>query len=209
MIHSDFWQNWLYGWIKSREITQVDVVPNGYLFDINDGKRNKELLLVSPDNLEQAVTWLSPKDYLCVSYFEDSLAPPKGWRFALEATMMIHLNLTPQGVNLPPNFVVAHETRPDVFMVKILSPQGELVCSGQIAYYGEYAIFDRIATAPAYQRQGFATQVMALLTLDATSRGIHQGLLCASEQGKGLYHSLGWRSIGRYARFLHQDYTRD
>lgn len=83
------------------------------------------------------------------------------------------------------------------------------MCRGQVGYYNGFAVFDRINTDLAYRRQGWGSMMMNLLSQEALLNGVKTGLLCASEQGKLLYLSLGWRSIGQYLRIVRNDYTRD
>ena len=86
-------------------------------------------------------------------------------------------------------------------MVKIYHQQ-TLASRGQIAYQNGYAVVDLIETNENYRRQGLATQVMKLLTNYVVENGVTVGLLCASDQGKPLYETLGWRTICQYSRMV-------
>ncbi|MGX2947747.1 GNAT family N-acetyltransferase [Frederiksenia canicola] len=205
-----FWDNWIPAWAISREIPPAKKIPNGYIFDeIKDGKREQELLLYSPEHLAEAASLLSNKDYLCVSGLSEGFNVPKGWVHHLFSYMMVNENLQQQAVKLDQNFTKEMQRGENRLAIVIRNLQGEMVCCGQVAYCGEFVVFDRIETAKSYRRQGFGTLIMNLLTEDALNRGINKGLLCASEMGKGLYTTLGWSVIGQYSRMVREDYTRE
>jgi GNAT superfamily N-acetyltransferase len=72
---------------------------------------------------------------------------------------------------------------------------GESAAGGQVAVSGDSAAFDRIATEPAFRRQGFAGRIMNGLEGWAVSQAATTGLLMASVDGRPLYVSLGWCEV--------------
>lgn len=58
---------------------------------------------------------------------------------------------------------------------------------------GRHAIFDQVVTSPAHRRLGLGRHAMAQLSQAAQARGAESGLLVATEDGRALYTSLGWR----------------
>lgn len=205
-----FWDAWIPAWAISRQIPPAEKLPFGYIFEeVNDGRREKELLLFSKDDLPKAEPLMSNKDYLCVSGIDETFIVPQGWKDAMLAAMMMQPELKTASVELPKGFSVASESSEQRFAVRLLNANNELVSQGQIGYYGDYAVFDYIATNENYRRQGLATIVMNLLTQDALNRNIQQGLLCASEQGQLLYQTLGWQTLGFYKRLTRENYTRE
>ncbi|MDO4697592.1 MAG: hypothetical protein Q4A60_02800 [Pasteurellaceae bacterium] len=206
MNSKTFWENWIGGWVISRQIPQPTAVENGYCFALNDGRRQFEWLMFSPENLGEILPRVSNKDYLCVSGLK---AVPQGWKQTMTADMMVCEQLSQQEVTLPEKFTLKWEESDNREVLSLFSPNDELVCEGQAGFYHGFIVPDRIGTEPNFRRQGFGTLVMALLNKKAAERGIHQGLLCASEMGKQLYLTLGWHSIGQYVRIVREDYTRD
>ncbi|WP_373819272.1 GNAT family N-acetyltransferase [Glaesserella sp.] len=202
MDSKTFWDNWVPIWAISRQIPPAKVIKNGYLFEeVNDGKREQELLLYSPKGMAEAEAYLSDKDYFCVSGLKEGFTVPKGWVHRLFNFMMINEHLQIQAVSLAEKFAIQTEKSENRFVVKIYHQQ-ILASRGQIAYQNSYAVVDLIETNENYRRQGLATQVMHLLTNDAVENDATIGLLCASEQGKPLYETLGWHVIGQYSRMV-------
>lgn len=201
-----FWDNWIQGWIISRQIEKVQPIENGYCFALGDGRREFEWLLFSDDNLNEVLPRVSNRDYLCVS---DLKAIPQGWKHSMTADMMICEKLPKQAVTLPENCTIECEESENRVVMRVFNAQNHKVCEGQAGFYNGFVVYDYIGTTGEYRRQGFGTLIMALLTEQATKRGISQGLLCASEMGKQLYLKLGWQSIGQYVRVVREDYTRE
>jgi len=77
--------------------------------------------------------------------------------------------------------------------VRVLTPGGDLAASGHVALDETFAIYDRIVTEPAHQRRGLGRAVMHTLQALARTHGRHVGALVATDQGRRLYESLGWR----------------
>ena len=77
--------------------------------------------------------------------------------------------------------------------VQVLATDGSLAASGHIALDERHAVYDRIVTEPAHQRRGLGRAVMQKLQALAHAQGRHAGALVATDQGRALYESLGWR----------------
>ncbi|QIM62384.1 hypothetical protein A1D29_03215 [Pasteurellaceae bacterium Orientalotternb1] len=204
-----FWDNWIHGWSIVREIDHLQPIENGYCFSLNDGKRELEWLLFSPDNLAETLPKVSNRDYFCISGIDEHFIVPQGWYSNMTADMMICENLPQQAVTLPENFTIESNERENRVVLKVFNAEQQRVCQGQAGFYNGFIVYDSIATEPPFRRQGFGTLIMALLTEKAVKRGISKGLLCASEMGKPLYLSLGWKSLGQYVRVVREDYTRE
>lgn len=209
MNSKTFWDNWIQGWIISRQIPQPTAVENGYYFALDDGKRQFEWLMFSPENLGDILPRVSNRDYLCISGADENFTVPQGWVRNMLADMMICENLRYQPVNLPADFRLQQQETENRVELKLFNASGELVCDGQAGFCNGFAVYDKIGTEPNFRRQGYGTMMMNLLTHSALERNIHCGLLSASEMGKQLYLTLGWHSIGQYVRIVREDYTRD
>jgi predicted GNAT family acetyltransferase len=57
---------------------------------------------------------------------------------------------------------------------------------------GESGTFDQIVTHESHRRRRLGSTIMKLLTGEAVARGKTQGVLVATEDGLGLYRSIGW-----------------
>ncbi|MGO3153139.1 MAG: GNAT family N-acetyltransferase [Galactobacter sp.] len=74
-----------------------------------------------------------------------------------------------------------------------------VVASGHVGVLGDYAIFDRIVTAPEFRRRGFGSLVTRYLASIAAESDAERGLLVASSDGYELYKYLGWTLLGTMA----------
>ena len=77
--------------------------------------------------------------------------------------------------------------------VHVVAPDGTPAASGHVAMGERLAIYDRIVTEPAHQRRGLGRAVMHALQALARAHGRREGVLVATDQGRALYESLGWR----------------
>ncbi len=71
----------------------------------------------------------------------------------------------------------------------------KVAASGQVFVVGQTAVFDKIVTAPAYQRRGLGSFIMKALAAQAFEHDVESGLLLASLDGQHLYSHLGWRMV--------------
>jgi GNAT superfamily N-acetyltransferase len=71
-----------------------------------------------------------------------------------------------------------------------------VAASGHVSVVGDYAIFDRIITAPEFRRRGLGSLVMRALVALAMEHEVDEGLLIASLDGQALYRYLGWTPLG-------------
>ncbi|MEE1621344.1 GNAT family N-acetyltransferase [Zafaria sp. Z1313] len=71
-----------------------------------------------------------------------------------------------------------------------------VAASGHVSVVGDYAVFDRIITAPEFRRRGLGALVMRALVAIALEHAVDEGLLIASIEGQALYQYLGWTPLG-------------
>lgn len=77
----------------------------------------------------------------------------------------------------------------------VVTHNGDEAARGSVAVVADYAVFDRIITAPAYRRQGLGSYVMRALTAAVMEYDVEHGLLLASPDGRQLYGFLGWTEL--------------
>ena len=95
--------------------------------------------------------------------------------------------------------------------VQINAASGDVAASGYAAYYGAtnhqtphqapVFVYDRIITAPAHQRKGLGTAVMARLQAEKPEADWTE-LLVATSEGRALYARLGWTLLSPYSTAL-------
>lgn len=84
-------------------------------------------------------------------------------------------------------------TEGPVTVVRLRDSSAEVAARGTIAVVGVDAVADRIETDAAHRRRGLGRAMMSALAQAAVAQGARNGLLIASEDGRRLYSSLGWR----------------
>lgn len=103
-------------------------------------------------------------------------------------------------VPLPSDLLVEPSPAGDVAHVRVVV-DGAVAARGQVAVVGRDAVFDKIETDPAFRRRGLGRRVVDGLTAWSVSQGADIGLLLASEQGRALYRSAGWRDVAPAVTF--------
>ncbi|MGG6893078.1 MULTISPECIES: GNAT family N-acetyltransferase [Rhizobium] len=82
--------------------------------------------------------------------------------------------------------------------VRVFSDTGLLAASGYGAETEDVFVYDRIATDPAHRRKGLGNAVMTALQGAKASPTVPE-LLVATEDGRALYTTLGWKTISPYS----------
>jgi GNAT superfamily N-acetyltransferase len=99
--------------------------------------------------------------------------------------------------DVPAGYVIEIGRSDQVTGVRILSASGALAASGYAAETDALFVYDRIVTQPEHRRKGLGAAVMIALRASIRRRGV-QELLVATEQGRCLYETLGWRVVSPY-----------
>jgi len=92
--------------------------------------------------------------------------------------------------------VAVRRDTPRARQLQVLTATGSLAASGQVGLAGDVAVPDRISTERAHRKRGLGAATMTLLADAALARGITEGVLVASDQGRRLYARLGWQVVG-------------
>ncbi|MRW88778.1 N-acetyltransferase [Duganella sp. FT80W] len=100
--------------------------------------------------------------------------------------------------SLPPGYRLQVITELPLTTARILAEDDTVAASGYAAEYEGVFVFDRIATAPAHQHQGLGAAIMAALG-GAQQSQTAQRVLVATEAGRSLYTTIGWRVRSPYS----------
>lgn len=194
----------LLAWLSARSIARQLPPPildrGGYRVDTGSEKEAKRWVFPALcEGLGIVARGISqPRHFvkLCAINDELSAALPEGWSlrplsYFMTTTARLKTRSLPGGYNLK----IAFDG--EVRRVQVLAPDGELAASGYAAETAEAFVYDRVETMSGHRRKGLGSALMA--ALGSTRTKAVPELLTASEDGRALYTSLGWRVLSPYA----------
>jgi len=100
--------------------------------------------------------------------------------------------------SLPPGYRLQVQTESMLTTARIYTEDDTQAASGYAVEYGDVFVFDRIAVDPAHQHQGLGAALMAALGTAQQSQAA-QRVLVATEAGRGLYLTIGWKVLSHYS----------
>ena len=108
------------------------------------------------------------------------------------------------GVHMPPHqgrqayrTLLTEQGEPDRFYRHHVGlRQGRVACSASYFRMGSVIGLDYVSTAPDHRRKGYARAVLLSALGDAVREGCTMAVLQATEMGRPLYLSLGFRELG-------------
>jgi len=188
---------WGRGWAASRSTSMPEPLRDGaWRIAVGlPGHRRRDLLPAWP--AERLHAWAdavaAPGTWIKALADPAALDLPAGWTLQpTEYLMSTTLQAaTPPG--LASDYRVEQLAEAAALECHVLAADGQLAARARVGLAGPHAVFDQVVTHEAHRRRGLARQAMALLTLAALDRGARQGLLVATEDGRALYSTQGWR----------------
>ncbi|MFJ7780776.1 GNAT family N-acetyltransferase [Streptomyces yangpuensis] len=207
-IESELIRRWLGGWTLARSLPEAEPVGtagDGLRSECHQPGREVEVFALRADaepeslaRLAAAVAAARQSTWLTVPTLHtgtvEATLGAAGLELLRRSEWLMTTDLTahPQHAPAAP---YEREVRTDgpVTVVSLRGPAGEVAARGTMAVVGGDAIADRIETDAAHRRRGLGRAVMSALAEAAVSGGARTGLLIASEEGRLLYSSLGWR----------------
>ena len=201
VLPDDVFLAWIRGWALTREVAPP--VPHADGFHIAVGLPRQAARYVfphpSPALAELGAAITQPWVYLkaCATSEQMRALLPPHWRIEdLHYMMTCEARPFPGSGDVPAGYCLEVDDAAAATgqgHVRVVAPDGTLAASGHIALGERLAIYDRIGTEPAHQRRGLGRAVMHALQALARAHGRHEGVLVATDQGRALYESLGWR----------------
>jgi len=192
---------WIRGWALTREVAPPVAHADGFRIEVGLATQAARYVFAHPSptlhELGRAIT--QPWVYLKACATSDELRAllPARWRIEDQHWMMACDTRPFAGSGaLPPGYAMQVDdagARTGRAHVRVVGPGGAPAASGHVALDATFAIYDRIVTDPAHQRRGLGRAVMHALQALARGHGRRAGVLVATDQGRGLYESLGWR----------------
>jgi GNAT superfamily N-acetyltransferase len=126
-----------------------------------------------------------------------ALVPPR-WQLQPGAYLMTYNGWSSPAPSVPMGYRLELVTEGTTTTARIFADDDSVAASGHAVEYGGVFVYDRIATEPAHQHQGLGAAVMAALGTAQQSKAA-QRVLVATEAGRALYSTLGWKVRSHYA----------
>ncbi len=208
---ADTVRTWAAGWAVSRRTPPPVEQPWGLYIEVadNPAEVGRHVLPVTDESLVRSAaasvtaprTWMKmpaePEDV------EHWLSP--GWVVAWEETgHLMAVDLTATHLVTPEGYTTTVETVGAVVHVRVLDAAGAPAAQGQLAVLGGTAVVDRVATAGSHRRKGLGGFVMRSLANRALEHGATVGTLGATEAGRALYETLGWKKHSTIAECIYR-----
>ncbi|MFT2017537.1 GNAT family N-acetyltransferase [Streptomyces sp. 796.1] len=197
---ADTVRTWAKGWAVSRRCPAPVAKPWGLYIEVVGSAREvgRHLLPEVDVSLVRAaaLSVTEPRTWLKMPAEPERIEPwlPAGWAVVWEGTgHLMVTDLAPSEQPPPAGYTAEVEVVGDVIVVRARDAAGERAAQGQIALVGEAAIADQVVTDEAHRRRGLGHFVMRTLASQALERGAHLGVLGATDDGRALYETLGWK----------------
>lgn len=206
-MQKDIIEKWFNGWALSRELPLPVKYKSGFKTEVGYEKQKRRYVFPEPndDFIRLAESIDEPWVFLKVCASADSikdLAPSK-WTVQPQSYMMscFHL-MRPLDISLPDGYRLVFAHYNSTYVVSIVTQHGELASTGRVVLVDDLAIYDRISTESDHRRKGLGSFLMKELEKIALSKGVFLNFLVATEEGRGLYESLGWGVYSLYTSLV-------
>lgn len=202
-VSKDIIAKWLKGWSLSRGLPLPFQYKSGFKVIVENEKQKARYVFseLNEDFFQLAESICDPLVFLkvCASFdsFKDKI--PEKWQLQPQGYMMscYHQMKIPD-IDLDEDYKLKFENYNSIFVIRIITKNGEPASIGRIIIVDDLAIYDRISTENNHKRKGLATFIMKELEKIALSKGVYKNFLVATEEGKSLYESLGWNLYSIY-----------
>lgn len=135
---------------------------------------------------------------LCDSAEQLTATVPPRWELQPPGYMMMAATCWHEPISVPKPYELQVEQCGAVTSVTIVAPDGSLAARGYAAETADAFVYDRIETDLVHRRRGLARCIMAALAAAKKSDATPE-VLVATEDGRKLYDSLGWRVCSPYS----------
>jgi GNAT superfamily N-acetyltransferase len=187
---------WVHGWAASRAVPNPTTVPGGWCLQVGlAGHRVRYVLATYDDaSLAELGRQATPGTWIKAATDPADLrkALPVAWTMA-DAGHLMTIPFTTGTATSPASYTTRITVLGDVIVASVIDTVGEIAASGRLAPAGPVGVVDQVETAPAHRRRGLGSTVMRSLSHHAAGLGMHSGVLVATDEGRDLYRSLGWK----------------
>ncbi|WP_294198382.1 GNAT family N-acetyltransferase [uncultured Chryseobacterium sp.] len=207
-VSEELLEKWLKGWSISREKPLPEAWKSGFKVEVSDELQKARYVFptVNEDfiQLSESIheSWVYLK--VCEPFEKFRTLIPERWEIQPQGYMMYgQEKMTIREDPLPDGYLIeVFQPRSDAFTVTIYTANNEEAAVGRLILVGGLAVYDRIITHQDHRRKGLATHIIKELESIALSKGISENFLVATELGKLLYESLGWKIYCLYSSLV-------
>ncbi|MFI0262440.1 GNAT family N-acetyltransferase [Streptomyces sp. NPDC017056] len=194
----DIVRTWVAGWAVSRRTSPPVEKPWGlYIEVVGNANEVGRHVLPEADELlvrSAAASVSVPRTWMKMPAEPEQIESwlPQGWAWA-ESGHLMAVDLMATDPVAPEGYTATVETIGGVTYARVLDAAGEQAAQGQMASLGEAVVVDQVVTEEAHRRRGLGNFVMRTLADRALEEGAVLGVLGATDAGRALYETLGWK----------------
>ncbi|MEV0266709.1 GNAT family N-acetyltransferase [Streptomyces sp. NPDC050617] len=202
---------WVAGWAVSRGTPPPVRKPWGFYIEVAGNPREvgRHVLPEADEALVRSAAGAvnTPRTWMKMPAEPEEIEPwlPPGWVPAHEESgHVMATDLVTTDPVVPEGYTAVVESRGSVVHVRVLDGTGELAARGQVAVVGEAGVVDQVETGGAHRRRGLGQYVMRTLADRAVGAGAGFGVLAATDAGRALYETLGWKKASTLAECIYR-----
>ncbi|MEO8239739.1 MAG: GNAT family N-acetyltransferase [Flavobacterium sp.] len=206
-VSRDVVEKWLKAWSLSRELPLPVSFTSGFQIDVGYEKQKNRYVFseLNDDFIQLSKNIDEPWIFLKVCASANEIKPviSEKWTIQPQGFMMycFHtMNIPTTG--LSDDYKLEFDHYNSTYVVRIVDKKGEPAAIGRIVLVDDLAVYDRISTEINHRRKGLATFLMKELEKIALSKGVFKNFLVATDEGKFLYESLGWKLYSPYTSIV-------
>ncbi|WP_300675155.1 GNAT family N-acetyltransferase [Soonwooa sp.] len=206
-VSKDIILKWLKAWSLSRELPLPVTYKSGFKVDVGFENQKTRYVFSKPNDDFFQLSEEINEPYIFLKFcgapseIKDKIS--EKWKIQPQGYMMFCFHPMKNIENkLNENYSLSFENYNSTFVVKILAKNGEIASQGRVVLVDDIAVYDRIITNNSYKRKGLASILMKELEKIALSKQVYQNFLVATEEGKHLYESLGWKLYSLYTSIV-------
>ncbi|GAU65897.1 putative acetyltransferase [Streptomyces sp. NBRC 110611] len=197
------------GWAVSRRTPAPVEKPWGFYVEVADdpAEVGRHVLLQADElSVRSAVASVTvPRTWMKIPAEPEEVEPwlAEGWAWD-ESGHLMAVDLTTTQPIAPEGYTATVEAIDDVVHVRVRDAAGRPAAKGQMAMLNGAVVVDRVVTEEAHRRHGLGSFVMRTLTNRAVEEGAVLGVLGATDAGRALYETLGWKKHSTLAECVYR-----
>ncbi|MFT3912346.1 MAG: GNAT family N-acetyltransferase [Ferruginibacter sp.] len=202
-VSPDIINTWLKGWCLSRELPLPVKYRSGFKVDVGYEKQKARYVFseLNDDFIQLSKLIDEPWIFLKVCAPPNEVEGIMNGKWTMDRQRFMMTCFHPMNIvdmDMHNHYKFEYEHYNSTFVVKIVTPEGEIASMGRVILVDDLAIYDQVSTDSKHKRKGLASILMKELERIALSKNISKNILVATEEGRLLYQSLGWDLYSPY-----------